>query len=85
MKKDWKFPLGRTLVTRSVDKCMRDSSDFYCFVMESLYSKYVHGDWGNTCKEDKKVNDDAVKNGERILAVYRDPNTKKKKKKQSGS
>lgn len=56
---------------------MRDSSDFYCFVMESLYSKYVHGDWGDTCKEDKKVNDDAVKNGERILAVYRDPNTEK--------
>ena len=32
--------------------------------------RHVTGDWGCTCAEDRAVNDDAVKTGERILSAY---------------
>lgn len=33
-------------------------------------SRYILCDWGDTCEDDKKLNDNAVKYGERILAEY---------------
>ena len=33
--------------------------------------KYINCDWGDTCKEDVELNDNAVENNnDRILAVY---------------
>lgn len=34
-------------------------------------SLHICGDWGNTCPEDAKMNDEAVKNGDRIFSVYK--------------
>lgn len=44
---------------------------FAAFVHQSL-ERYILGDWGDTCEEDKQNNDYAVKHGERILAEYCD-------------
>lgn len=33
-------------------------------------ARHVTGDWGDVCEDDKKVNDDAVKEGDRILSAY---------------
>lgn len=46
---------------------------FSAFVDQSM-ARYVQCDWGDTCEEDWQSNDDAVKEGDRILAEYREPN-----------
>ena len=70
-----KFELGQTVVTRGIDELMKNDSQFKSFVYASL-NRYAKCDWGDTCKEDKRTNDEAIKNGERILAVYKQPDTK---------
>ena len=57
--------------TKNVDSLMRSDPEFKDFVESSL-GKYIHNDWGDTCKDEAKMNDEAVKSGEyRILAVYK--------------
>lgn len=59
--------------SKNVDSLMRSDPEFKDFVKSSL-EKYIHNDWGDTCKEDAKMNDEAVKSGkDRILAVYKRP------------
>lgn len=69
-----KFELGKTVVTKGVDELMNGDPGFKRFVMTCL-GRYVNCDWGDTCDEDRVSNDDAIKNGERILAVYIYPKT----------
>lgn len=66
---DAKFELGSLVTTREV-ALRRENKDFDKFVMDSI-ARYTQCDWGDTCDEDKKTNDYAVKNNERILAVYK--------------
>jgi hypothetical protein len=35
-----------------------------------LLARHMTGDWGDTCAQDKRTNDVALKNGSRILSVY---------------
>lgn len=72
-----KLNLGKTVVTRGIDERMDKDPLFGKFVLKSL-GRYTNCDWGDTCDEDKKSNEDAVINGERILAVYIYPKTKEK-------
>lgn len=67
-----KFELGQTVVTRGVDEKMKSNDKFRQFVITSL-NRYRTGDWGDTCDEDKQTNEDALKHGDRLLAVYKDP------------
>lgn len=64
------FKLGRVVATASVDSRMQNDRIFAAFVSKSL-RRYQARDWGDTCEEDKKLNDYAIENGERILAVYK--------------
>lgn len=65
-----KFELGTTLATTGVDSRMKEDPGFMGFVKTSL-GRYVNCDWGDTCDDDKLINDEAVEIGEtRILAVY---------------
>lgn len=64
------FDLGRTVMTKGVAILYEESKRFKDFVKQSL-EKYVVGDWGDTCEEDKELNDQALKTGDRILAVYK--------------
>lgn len=32
--------------------------------------RHASGDWGNLCPEDTLANDDAVRNGDRLLSAY---------------
>ena len=64
------FELGQVVCTRGVWSEMADNNEFVKFVSDS-FDKYTMCDWGQTCDEDKPLNDNAVKNGnDRILAVY---------------
>jgi hypothetical protein len=35
-----------------------------------LIRRHLQGDWGELCASDRKLNDDAVTGGERILSAY---------------
>lgn len=49
----------------------------YCeknrFALFSYLTRYANGDWGDVCKEDWKINDEALKNGLRLLSEYKLP------------
>lgn len=64
-----KFKLGQIVVTRAIDERMKEDSGFQDFVKKSL-SRYINRDWGDTCPEDARANYEAVREGERVLAVY---------------
>lgn len=66
---NFKFELGRVVATAGVHEKMEEDPRFKKFVRICL-GRYIASDWGDTCKEDCKYNDDAVDCGERILAVY---------------
>ena len=34
-------------------------------------ARHARGDWGEVCAEDARLNDEAVKDGSRILSAYR--------------
>lgn len=65
-----KFELGKVVMTISVHDKYRDDRRFSTFVNCSL-GRYIEGDWGDTCEEDREQNDISVAEGERILAVYK--------------
>lgn len=71
------FNLGMTVITNNISNKMIEDLDFRTFVIDSL-EKYKNQDWGDTCEEDKRSNDYAVKHDERILAVYIYPKTEEK-------
>jgi hypothetical protein len=37
----------------------------------SLLARHIHGDWGDICKDDAVLNELALKDGSRILSVFR--------------
>lgn len=55
-----KFTLGRLVATNGVAELMNSNGDFREFVSGSL-KKYVECDWGDMCKDDSVMNDNAVK------------------------
>lgn len=65
-----KFKLGQVVVTRTINNEIADNSKFAEEVMQCL-RKYANCDWGDTHEDDKPLNDEAVKHGERILAAYK--------------
>ena len=40
-------------------------------VIGDCLNKHEHGDWGIVSDEDKKLNDEAVENGFRVLSAYK--------------
>ena len=37
----------------------------------NLLARHMHGDWGDTCKDDAALNELAITDGSRIMSVYR--------------
>lgn len=62
------FQLGRVVATAGVANWISLSSNSE-FVQTSL-SRHSIGDWGELCDEDKTLNNQAVKEGNRILSAY---------------
>ena len=40
--------------------------------------RHLKGDWGDLCEEDKEANQQALRDGSRILSAYIHPTTKEK-------
>ena len=66
------FELGQVVSTTAVWELIDTNDEFRKFVSGCL-SRYILYDWGDTCPEDWNANNEAVKNGERVLAVYNIP------------
>jgi len=61
-----KFPLGQIVATPGALAAMQKSGDS----AHDLIMRHSAGDWGDVCDEDKKLNDAALHNGERLLSAY---------------
>ena len=59
-----RFPYGRLVATRRVVDALDG------LTISRLLTRHLHCDWGDICDEDWKINDHAVKNGERLLSAY---------------
>ena len=59
-----RFPYGRIVATRRV------INELDGLTISHLLTRHLHCDWGDICDEDWKLNDHAVKNGERLLSSY---------------
>jgi len=64
-----KFPTGQIVLTRGVYDWMTHNGDFAHFVNSSI-KRHARGDWGNLSREDKELNEAAVRDGSRLLSAY---------------
>ena len=61
------FPLGEVVITSNALDYLNDQN----FNGLDLLKRHHSGDWGDLCKEDKEMNDNAVKSKQdRILSAY---------------
>jgi hypothetical protein len=60
-----RFPLGEVVITANADATLDPVK-----VAEGL-SRHARGDWGELCPEDRELNELSLKDGSRLLSVYR--------------
>jgi hypothetical protein len=60
------FALGRLVATPAALAAIARSGESAAV----FFRRHAAGDWGDVCVDDKKLNDDAVAAGERILSSY---------------
>jgi hypothetical protein len=64
------FPLGQVVITRNaLDTLPSDA-------VQAALRRHANGDWGDVCDEDRGLNDEALKDGSRILSVFHAGKTK---------
>lgn len=61
------FPLGQTVATRGALAALQEAGQS----PTDFLARHVRGNWGDVNEEDKRLNDEALVNGERILSAYR--------------
>ncbi len=61
-----KFSLGRIIATDPALNAIQNAGQ----EPEFFLKRHVQGDWGMLDAHDKQLNDDALRDGERILSVY---------------
>lgn len=61
-----KFQLGQTVATPAALEAIRDSGQEPSFFLD----RHAAGDWGEVCKSDAALNDQALVTGERLLSAY---------------
>jgi hypothetical protein len=61
-----KFKIGQLVITPGALAAITESGE----PPLQFVSRHVSGDWGCLCDEDKRLNDEAVKDGSRIFSAY---------------
>ena len=61
------FVLGQVYATPGALAALQKSGQSYI----GFLARHLRGDWGEVCKEDWSANDQAVKEGTRLLSAYR--------------
>ena len=62
-----KFQLGMTLITPGAQEALAATGESPW----TLFARHVRGDWGTVDAEDAALNDEALKDGSRLLSAYR--------------
>jgi hypothetical protein len=62
-----KFSLGQIVATPGALEALQESGQSPQFFL----ARHVRGDWGEVCDEDKRLNDQALVDGSRLLSAYR--------------
>jgi hypothetical protein len=62
-----KFQLGQLLATPGALKALEESGQSPAFFLE----RHAAGDWGQLSESDKRLNDQALVDGSRILSAYK--------------
>ena len=62
-----KFQLGQCVATPGALALLEKTGFSAAFLINS----HVQGSWGDVCKEDAELNEMALKDGSRIMSVYR--------------
>ena len=62
-----KFPLGQIVGTPGALEAIAQAGQTPAFFL----NKHRSGDWGEVCDEDKRLNDQALVDGSRLLSAYR--------------
>jgi hypothetical protein len=65
------FNTGQIVATRGVYDFSCENLEFAEFIRKSL-NRHIKCDWGDVEDEDKKTNDQALKEGTRLLSAYND-------------
>ena len=65
LKSNRRFPLGQVVITQGALHDLPAEE-----VQESLL-RHAEGDWGDVCKEDWELNDEALENEARLMSRYR--------------
>jgi hypothetical protein len=61
------FSLGQLLSTPGALEALEQSHQ----APADFLSRHSRGDWGEVCDEDRQANDDALKDGSRLLSAYK--------------
>jgi hypothetical protein len=61
-----KFHLGQVLATSGAMQALVESGQEAAFFLD----RHAIGDWGVVCHEDALLNDEAVKDGARVISAY---------------
>ena len=64
-----KFEIGKVCMTSGIDNAINENKKYYIELI-NCFEKYLTGDWGDLCEQDKQANEDALINNERLLASY---------------
>jgi hypothetical protein len=62
-----KFSLGQLVATPSALEALQNAGQK---AIEFL-QRHARGDWGDVCEEDRRLNDQALLDGSRLLSAYR--------------
>ena len=61
-----KFSLGQVVATPGVITALRQSGE----MPAKFLNRHARGDWGDICDDDKRLNEEALQDGSRIMSVY---------------
>jgi hypothetical protein len=61
-----KFQLGQVVATPGALQALEEAGQ----TPEFFLDQHVHGNWGEVCDEDKRLNDQALVDGSRLLSAY---------------
>lgn len=65
-----KFSMGRVVMTRGFVGLFDGDRMLASVAAQELLGRHARGDWGDLDDEDKQANEDAVKDGDRVLSKH---------------
>lgn len=63
----FRFSIGKLVATPGAIEALADAKQS---PMEFV-ARHIKGDWGEACEEDRQANEDALRDGDRLLSAYR--------------